>query len=139
MKAIRRPLFWFQLSMWIVSLVISALLIQLGSLVMSDVPTAGNRIEHSDYLDANAMAGVDTDIANLLAAQTANNDALEDAQFRLNAASLDYQTQRENFESWLKTRTATQSSDQNPEVIVRVNAIEALKNEERRTKRPPSH
>ncbi len=30
MKAARRPLFWFNLAMWILSVVISAFLIQLG-------------------------------------------------------------------------------------------------------------
>ena len=38
MKAARRPQFWFNLAMWVVSIVIASLLIQLGALIMTDVP-----------------------------------------------------------------------------------------------------
>jgi hypothetical protein len=52
MKAARRPQFWFNLAMWVMTLVISSLLIQLGALVMSDVPTAGKRITQADFVNA---------------------------------------------------------------------------------------
>lgn len=131
----RRPLFWYKLSMWLVSFVISAFLIQLGGLIMSDVPTAGKTISQSDFVDHEQMATVSAQIAQTETALRDNANAMEDAQFRLTSRSLDYQNQRATFDNWIKTRSATQSTDQNPEVVARVTAIEALKLEERKAER----
>lgn len=131
----RRPQFWYGLSMWLVSFVISAFLIQLGSLIMSDVPSAGNRIEESAYVDSAKLASVDGQITRSQMALRDNTNATEDARFVLSSRSLDYQNQRASFENWIKTRSATQSNDQNPEVIARVTAIEALKLQEREAER----
>lgn len=135
MKAARRPLFWFNFTMWILSVVISALLIQLGSLIMSDVPTAGNRITQSDFVDAAQLhtTNANIDAVRVTLAQNAND--LEDAAFLLNSRSMDYQNQRASFENWLQTRNATASDDQNPEVVTRVKEIEQLKLAERDAER----
>ncbi|MFT7595093.1 MAG: hypothetical protein ACI8R4_002419 [Paracoccaceae bacterium] len=135
MKAVRRPQFWFNLAMWLLSVVISALLIQLGGLIMSDVPTAGKRITKSDYVDTAQLGTTEAEIDTLEAAIRANANGIEDAGFRLSSVTLDYQNQRANFESWIKTRSATESNDQNLEVIERVKAIELLKLEERKAQR----
>jgi hypothetical protein len=135
MKAIRRPLFWYSLGMWVVSIVISAFLIQLGGLIMSDVPTAGKRIDKSEFVDSAQLKSTEADISDLKAALRSNENDIEDARFLLNSRTLDYQNQRANFENWIKTRSATGSSDQNPEVLERVNAIELLKLEERKAQR----
>lgn len=127
MKAIRRPIFWFGLAMWVVSFALATLLVQLGAQVMSDVPTAGRQISQSEFIDADAMAGLEGKIKGLQRALDANAQAQEDARFRLQSRTLDYDTQRTGFENWLKTRTATQSEDQNPEVTRRVKALEQLK------------
>jgi hypothetical protein len=135
MKAVRRPLFWYNLSMWLVSVVIAGLLVQLGSLIMSDVPTAGKRISQSEFIETEKLDSADVKLAGLEAQQRQIRNDIEDARFRLNSRTLDYNTQRSNFESWITTRSATESSDQNPEVIKRVQAIELLKLEERNAER----
>lgn len=135
MKAARRPLFWFNFAMWILSVVISALLIQLGALIMSDVPTAGNRIEQSDYVDTGELRAIDAKINAVRDGLARNANDIEDAQFVLDARSLDYQNQRASFENWIQTRTATASDAQNPEVVARVQAIEQLKLAERDAQR----
>lgn len=131
----RRPQFLYGLLMWLVSLVISAFLIQLGGLIMSDVPTAGKTIIQDDFVDAAQLGAIDAQIAQSLTSLRENANAAEDARFRYNSRKLDYQNQRDSFENWIKTRTATESADQNPEVIARVTAIEALKQEERNAER----
>lgn len=127
MKAIRRPMFWYNLLMWLVSGIFSVLLIQLGALIMSDVPTAGKRISRDDYVDAQALAQVDDQIGQLQNQLEQNANQIEDAQFVLRSRTLDYQNQKANFESWIQTRSATQQDSQNDEVVARVRAIEALK------------
>jgi len=107
MKAARRPIFWFNLAMWILSVVISAFLIQLGSLIMSDVPTAGSRITVNDFVDETAQNAVTADIETVKAALVQNANDIEDAAFLLNSRSMDYRNQRANFENWIQTRTAS--------------------------------
>mgnify|MGYP005990355649 FL=1 len=131
MKAARRPMFWYKLVMWLVSIVLSALLIQLGSLVMSDVPTAGKRIDQRDFIDVSRMETVEAQIKTNRTMLEAKADDIADAQFLLESRSLDYETQRQNFQSWIQTRNATQADSQNDEVTERVQLIEAIKLAER--------
>lgn len=135
MKAVRRPLFWYNLAMWLVSGVIATLLIQLGALIMSDVPTAGKRISRDDFVNQQQLDAVDARIDQGQVALEALEDAVEDARFVLRSRTLDYQNQRTSFEAWVKTRSATQSDSQNAEVVARVRAIEVLKLEERKAQR----
>ena len=131
MKAARRPLFWFNFMMWVLSLVISVLFIQLGSLLMSDLPTAAKRINYIDFVDTVQFDAKQAEIEAVEAQLAQNSDDTEDAEFRLTSRSADYQNQRATFENWIKTRTATTSDDQNPEVIARVRVVEQLKLAER--------
>ncbi|NOK07289.1 serine endopeptidase, partial [Myxococcus xanthus] len=43
------------------------------------------------------------------------------------------QTARESFDNWIATRSATQQSEHNPEVVQRTQALDALKARERET------
>jgi hypothetical protein len=135
MKAARRPQFWFNLAMWILSIVIATLFIQLGASIMSDVPTAGNRIARADFIDADRLADVNARIASNETAMTTTRRDIEDAEFVLSSRTLDYQNQRASFENWIETRTATAADSQNVEVVKRVQAIEQLKIAERDAQR----
>ncbi|WP_281991801.1 hypothetical protein [Sulfitobacter geojensis] len=131
MKAVRRPMFWYGLAMWVLSVVISTLLIQLGALIMSDVPTAGKRIAQNDFVNTTELAAIDIAIAQTERLLADKTHEIEDARFVLRSRTLDYQNQRASFENWVKTRSATGADDQNSEVVERVRAIELLKQEER--------
>lgn len=135
MKAARRPLFWFNFTMWVLSFVISVLFIQLGSLLMSDLPTAANRIDYNDFVDTPQLEAKQAAITAVEAQLAQNSEDTEDAEFRLTSRSADHQNQRATFENWIKTRTATTSDDQNPEVIARVRVVEQLKLAERDAQR----
>lgn len=135
MKAVRRPLFWYSLAMWLLSVVISSLLIQLGALIMSDVPTAGKRLERNDFVDASQLNITQANINQREDEQRVQANELEDARFVLRSRSLDYQNQRASFENWVKTRSATGSEAQDSQVVKRVEAIELLKQEERKAAR----
>ncbi|WP_147435981.1 serine endopeptidase [Litoreibacter meonggei] len=102
---------------------------------MSDVPTAGKRIAKSEFVNSTQLEATETEIETLKDALRNNKNDIEDARFLLNSSTLDYQNQRANFENWIKTRSATESSNQNAQVIERVEAIELLKLEERKAQR----
>lgn len=127
MKAIRRPLFWFNLVMWIVSGFIAAFLIQLGSLVLSDLPKVGAPLERADFVDQAALTEIDARILSLQTQLEAEANAIEDATFVLESRRLDYATQKSIFDAWVKTRTATGETAQNDEVTESVAIIEALR------------
>lgn len=135
MKAARRPLFWYGLAMWILSAVISTLLIQLGALIMSDVPTAGKRITKDDFVNTAQLDTATSAIAQNETLLDRKSGEIEDARFMLRSRELDYANQRASFENWVKTRSATGSNSQNAEVIERAQAIELLKLEERKAAR----
>jgi len=131
MKILRRPIFWFSTAMWLLSVVISALLIQLGSLVMSDIPTADKRLSRDNFVNTSQLQAVDTKISSLKRAAKTNQYEIEDAKFRLKYITVDYNTQRTNFDNWIKTRATTDSHLENPEVVQRVERLEQVKNSER--------
>ncbi|WP_116597073.1 hypothetical protein [Primorskyibacter marinus] len=131
MKAARRPLFFYNVAMWLLSLVITVFLIELGGLVLSDLPTAGQPVSKLEFVDTQALETTEEEIDKLeLSMQSTEND-IEDAKFVLESRRLDYQTQRSNFESWIRTRGATGLTEQNQQVVDRVEAIELLKTQER--------
>lgn len=121
--------------MWLVSIIFAGLLIQLGALVMSDVPTAGNRVSQEDFVDEQRLADITAEQSAVSQEIQNDRDALEIAEFLLATRSADYRNQRASFESWIQTRTATGSSDQDNEVVERVNQIETLKAAEREAER----
>ncbi|MEN8896357.1 MAG: hypothetical protein ABF248_09750 [Yoonia sp.] len=82
-----------------------------------------------------AQDSVAADIKSVQSALSQNANDIEDAEFLLNSRSMDYRNQRASFESWIQTRTATASDDQNPEVVARVQEIEQLKLAERQAER----
>ena len=131
MKAVRRPLFWFKMMMWALSLVIAALLIQLGSLIMSDVPTAGASIQQKDFEDTARLTSIIAQTKQISDQLKQSKRDIEDAEFQLASARSDYANGRATFENWIKTRSATESRAENPEVIARTKNLEQLKLSER--------
>ena len=102
----RLPEKWFRRGLWLVAFVFAGFLIGLGGKIVGDLPQAAPYKELREYVNH-------TIYDPLLLKQT----RLQDTQ-----TSLD---------NWLATRSATEQSDQNPEVIARTQKLDALKTEER--------
>lgn len=129
MKALnstRRPAFLFGIVMWILSFVMAAFLIQLGSSVIKDVPLSSDPIVYEDFIDteksADLRAKTDANRAGIVVAQR----TIEDLKAKRTTARNEYQSARTAFNNWLKTRTATEAESQNPEVIKRTQQLDAL-------------
>jgi predicted RNA-binding Zn-ribbon protein involved in translation (DUF1610 family) len=122
---------WMHRGLWLVAFVFAGFLIGLGGTLVGDLPKVERQLSLDDYMDANASAALRNAIK---AAERAGQDAqtaLEQAQLKRRAAQADSAAARETFNNWLSTRHATQLADQDPELLSRTRALDALKDRER--------
>lgn len=130
-KSTRRPQQIYSIVMWALSLVFAGILIGLGSLIIKDLPRVDKTVTVEQFVDAEALRGIEgrIDISERNA-RTLQRGA-EDANNAYSSAAADYQSARASLENWRAARTATEAADQNPQVISRTRAVEALRNKER--------
>ena len=130
-KSLRLSEKWFRRGLWLVALVFAGFLIGLGGQLVDDLPKVEKPLQVDDFLD---RAGAERLRESIKRSQRANADAqtaLEQARLKLQVARADTQTTRQTFNNWLATRRATQMADQDPEVIARTRALDALAQAER--------
>lgn len=130
-KALRLSEKWFRRGLWLVAFVFAGFLIGLGGTVVGDLPKVEQRLEVDDFLDRPAADRLRSDIQVAQRAAQAAQDALDQARLKLQAARSDSHTARETFNNWLATRSATQRAEQDPELVARTRALDALKQAER--------
>jgi Flp pilus assembly protein TadB len=130
-KALRLSEKWFRRGLWLVALVFAGFLIGLGGTVVGDLPKVEQRLEIDDFLDRPAANKLRSDIQTAQRASEAAQAELDQARLKLQAARSDSNTARETFNNWLATRSATQRSDQDPELMARTRALDGLKQAER--------
>ena len=125
-KSLRLSEKWFRRGLWLVALVFAGFLIGLGGTLVGDLPQVEQRLELDQFIADPAQA--DKLRAQLkLAERNAEtaSDALEQAQLQLGKARSETRAQRQSFDNWLATRSVTQRSEQDPEVIRRTRALDA--------------
>ncbi len=125
-KSLRVPERLFQIAMWGVSLVFASFLIGLGGKIVGDLPGVDQRIQLDQYIDTAAMAVLDARQDSLRLAERARIGERERAVLALTASQNAYNAARESFSNWIATRTATTDPQQDPEVITRTRALDAL-------------
>lgn len=130
-KSTRRPQQLYTIVMWMLSIVFAGFLIGLGSLVIKDLPRVDTQVTVEDFVDAGALRAVEIKIEAGEAQGRMLSRAAEDARTSALEARTDYNSAKASLDNWLATRTATESQSQNPEVISRTRAVEALKASER--------
>lgn len=130
-KSLRQPQRLFAIAMWALSLLFAAMLAGLGGLVIADLPRVETVISAERLVDPAALAEVDEGL------EAAENDLLaiardvENAGTALQSASADYQAARAALDAWLAARAVTEEDVQNPGVLTRTRAVEALRLEQR--------
>ena len=134
-KSTRRPQQIFTIVMWLLSVIFAAFLMGLGGLIIKDLPQVDRQITVEQFANTQALEKVDRSLESQQGSLLTLRRNIEDAQETQRSAREDYQSARASFDNWIKTRNATQSSAQNPEVIARNRAIEALKQGERAAQR----
>lgn len=131
-KSLRLSEKWFQRGLWVVALVFASFLIGLGSAVVDDLPQVEQRLELDDFLDLSTVQPLRLEQEALHSVQRKTIEARDQAQLQWQKARSDTQAARDNFNSWIATRSATQRSEQDPDVIRRTQELEQLRALERK-------
>ncbi len=132
-KSTRRPQHIFTIIMWILSLVFAGFLIGMGSLIIKDLRKIDAPLKIESFLDAQTLAQINSEQETLKRTITQQERQIEDARTINQSAQEDYNTARVSLDNWLQTRTATQASNQNPEVIARNRQVDTLNIRRRET------
>ena len=130
-KALRLSEKWFRRGLWLVAVVFAGFLIGLGGQVVDDLPKVEQRLELDQFLDRPAAERLRAQIKTQQKAAQDAQAALEQARLKAQAARTDAASSRETYTNWLATRRATQSPDQDAELIARTKALDDLKLAER--------
>ncbi len=125
-KSLRLSELWFNRGLWLIALVFAGFLIGLGNVIVGDLPQVDGHIAQSDFLPPAALPlRAEVEAARRRAGDA--QEALDQANLKLQAASQAYESGRETFENWVATRTATARPDHDAELIERTNGLDALK------------
>ncbi len=130
-KSLRLSEKWFRRGLWLVAFVFAGFLIGLGSTVVGDLPRVEAQVEADDFIDKVRADPLRASIKAAERTQRDAQDALDQAELKLKTAKADSEAAKESFENWIASRSATQRSDQDPEVIKRVRELDGLKKAER--------
>jgi hypothetical protein len=130
-KSLRLSEKWFRRGLWLVAFAFAGFLIGLGGAVVGDLPKVGPQVESDDFLDKAQAEPLKAKLKAIDRTIRDTQDALEAAELKLKTAKADSEEAKESFENWIATRSATQRSEQNPEVIARVRELDRLNKIER--------
>ena len=129
-KSLRLSEKWFHRGLWVVALVFAGFLIGLGNTVVGDLPRIEQPLQLERFMDQDAARPLRQAIDRANASGRAADRELAQAQLALEVASKTSQNTREAFSNWIATRSVTSRPDQDPEVISRTRALDALKAQE---------
>jgi predicted RNA-binding Zn-ribbon protein involved in translation (DUF1610 family) len=129
-KSLRLSEKWFRRGLWLVALVFASFLIGLGGTLVGDLPQVERALELDDFIDRPAAEPLRNAIKASEEAERVASRELEQAQLQLNMARQASGNARETFGNWIATRRATAQPEQDPELIARTRALDALKQKE---------
>lgn len=130
-KSLRLSEKWFRRGLWLVAFVFAGFLIGLGGTVVSDLPKVEERRTLEDFLPQPQAQDLRESIKAAQRREKEAGDALDQARLLLSSAQSDANAAQDNFNAWIATRSATQRSSQDPEVISRTRELERLRNAQR--------
>ena len=117
---------WFHRGLWIVAVVFAFCLIGLGSIVVDDLPRVEHQAQREEFLDQSAARPLQLTIDQAKHAEEDAATSNEQAALKLQAAQQAYTAAKEAFSNWLETRKATNLPDQDPDLVARTKALDAL-------------
>lgn len=129
-KSLRLSEKWFHRGLWVVALVFAGFLVGLGKTIVGDLPRIEEPLQLERFVDQNAARPLRAAIERANASEQAADRELAQAQLALEAAAKSNENAREAFSNWIATRSATSRADQDPDVISRTRALDALKAQE---------
>lgn len=126
-NALRLSEKWFKRGLWLVALVFAGFLIGLGGTIVGDLPKVEERKRLEDFMDRARSERLKAQVKEGRRAGQEAQEALAQAQLRLNIAQGDSRAATDSFNAWLATRRATARADQDPELIARTADVERLR------------
>lgn len=126
-KGVRLSEKWFQRGLWVIALLFASCLIGLGALVVGDLPKVEKPVDAEQFMDQARLKPVRVQIKADDDQLQVNSDATQRAHDDLSHAQNAYNSEHESFEAWIATRSATQQSSQNAEVLARTRKLDELK------------
>jgi len=130
-KTLRLSEKWFHRGLWLVAFLFAWFLTGLGSTLVGDLPKVEQTRSLEDFMDPQRTPVLK---ASIQAAERSAEEAqaeLDQAQLKLQTARADNRAARETFDNWLATRSVTQRSEQDGEVLQRTRELDGLRQAER--------
>ena len=131
-KGLRLTEKWLQRALWLVALIFAAFLTGLGSQIVGNLWDVETELKVEQFIEPVALRTVQAQRDQAVVRRDAASTRLEQAEEKHSVARANTASARETFNNWLATRTATARPDQDPELIKRTEALDALAAAERR-------
>ena len=122
---------WFQRGLWLIALVFAGFMVGLGRLVVGDLPLVEKPVNAESFMDRDQLLKTR---AQLHADETAlkrNQDELDRVNLAVQKARDETNSAHETFNNWIATRSTTQQSSQDAEVVKRTKELDVLQARER--------
>ena len=130
-KSLRLSEKWFHRGLWLVAFLFAWFLTGLGSTIVGDLPKVEQTRSLEDFMDPQRTPALKESIKSAQRVSEEAQAALEQAQLKLQTARADNRAARETFDNWLATRSVTQRSEQDQEVLQRTRELDGLRKVER--------
>ncbi|MFO7630695.1 MAG: hypothetical protein R6W06_14515 [Prochlorococcaceae cyanobacterium] len=111
---------------WLIALLFAYFLIQVGGALIADLPLLSSQPRLEQYLDQPRISALEARLRPLQARQQMLGEQAGRLRDRQQQAGEAYARAKAGFDNWRSTRSATQQSDQNPEVIARARQLDEL-------------
>ena len=125
----RLPEKWFRRGLWLIAFIFASFLIGLSGKVINDLPSVEQTRELDDYMGEKGILLQQTrdrlNEEDTRLTEEAERSALELEKQRNQTAA-----EQQSLQNWLAARSATEQSEQNPEVIARTRKLDELKAKE---------
>jgi hypothetical protein len=126
LKSLRVPERLFAIAMWAVSIVFAGFLIGLGSQIVADLPKLEAELKPEQFAPPGRIDALRGQAATAQKQLAEAEPGLERARLDAAAANSAYASARTAYGNWIAARTATTDPTQDPEVLQRTRALDAL-------------
>jgi hypothetical protein len=111
----------------IISVSLGIFLISLGNKILGDVTKLYKSPSVSEFLEKDSMDYVSKQIANSELNLEKLNERKEHLSSALESANSNYQSEKESFDAWIKTRKTLGSPEQDKDVLTRTKKLDELR------------
>ncbi|MGI4721474.1 MAG: serine endopeptidase [Janthinobacterium lividum] len=130
-KGLRLTEKWMQRALWLVAFAFAAFLIGLGGKIVANLWDVEQPLTLEQFMDPAQVAALRAEQQTAEGRRDAAQLLLEQARHKHEVAQSNKRSARETFDNWLATRRATARPDQDPELLNRTRALDALEAQER--------